>query len=89
MTHIQCRVHVCVLLLLLRCKECQANPFLCLHLYLLTAAVGAVVFNIKQVTYRLTEAQYAMNEATDPWAHELSQDIAALLQPYEPPAGLR
>jgi archaellum component FlaG (FlaF/FlaG flagellin family) len=69
--------------------ESQAKALLCLHLRLLTAAVVAVVVIDKQVTYRLTEAQYAMNEATDPWAHELSQDIAALLQPYEPPAGLR
>jgi hypothetical protein len=67
----------------------QAALCVSLHLCLLTNAAVAVIVNNKQVTYRLTEAQYAMNEATDPWAHELSQDIAALLQPYEPPTGLR
>ncbi|CAM9973975.1 unnamed protein product, partial [Discosporangium mesarthrocarpum] len=40
------------------------------------------------VTYRLTETQYAANEAEDPFAHALIDYLGMLLQPYHPPAGL-
>ncbi|KAG5177880.1 hypothetical protein JKP88DRAFT_248479, partial [Tribonema minus] len=41
-----------------------------------------------QVSYKLTEAQYAVNEASDPWALELATGLLSLLRPYEPPTGL-
>ncbi|CAN0017809.1 unnamed protein product [Phaeothamnion confervicola] len=41
-----------------------------------------------QVTFQLSETDYAHNEASDPFAHRLVEFLDALMRPYEPPAGL-